>query len=531
MEQDYIVIGAGSAGCVVARRLSDAGHRVLLLEAGPESDAFWVRTPAGMARLFKSERYNWRFHTEPVQTLNNRRLYWPRGKGLGGSSAINGMVYIRGNRRDYDGWARLGNTGWGWDGVLPYFIRAEDNSRGPSATRGVGGPLAVSDPSVRHPALEAFIEAAHRTGIPRLADINDVEEEGAGLLQASIRNGRRQSAYDAFVAPVRHRSNLSVLTRAHVRRLVFDGHTAVGCQVLQDGHMRTIRAAREVILCAGALASPHLLMLSGIGDGAHLQAHSIPPLVHLPGVGRNLQDHFTSRLQMRTTRQSSYNRDITGWRAYLQGARYLMTGGGYLAMASSQAAVLMKSGPWVDYADLEVSFRPMTFSFKGDGLAVDPYHAVSASLFRVRPASRGEVLLRSADPMVAPAFVPNYLQHSEDEQAMIEGFKRLRTIFASEPMASHVVGELEPGSNVRSDDQLIAFMKREGTCSYHPAGSCKMGIDEMAVVDPQLRVRGVKGLRVIDASIMPVVTSGNTNAPTIMIGEKGADMVLSAARL
>lgn len=528
---DYIVVGAGSAGCVLASRLSEQPEcRVLLLEAGPPADDFWIRTPAGMAKLFKSERYNWRFHTEPVPTLGNRRLYWPRGKVLGGSSAINGMVYCRGNRDDYDHWARLGNPGWSWDDLLPYFKRSENNVRGAGPYHGGDGPLVVSDPVVRHPSIIDFVEAARCTGIPRIDDFTGLEREGAGILQANIRNGIRQSAYDAFVVPVRRRRNLVVRTGVHVRRVLFEGREATGVEVQESGQIRRYLTRREVVLCGGALASPQLLMLSGIGDGEALQRHGIQTLAHVPGVGRNLQDHFTARVQALCTPPSSYNSDLNGWRKYWQGLRYVLTRRGYLALSSSQAAAFVKSGPGIGYADLEISFRPMTFTYRDSGVVeVDNYHAIGASVYRVRPASRGEVQLRSADPLQAPAFIPNYLEAQEDIEAMLSGMRILRSILKTEPMAARIVKELVPGPEVATDQQLIDFMRREGHCAYHPAGTCKMGSDDMSVVDARLRVRGVQRLRVVDASIMPTVTSGNTNAPTIMIGEKGADMIRADA--
>jgi choline dehydrogenase len=524
---DYIVVGAGSAGCVVASRLSEqVDCRVLLLEAGPPADDFWIRTPAGMAKLFKSERYNWRFHTEPVATMNNRRLYWPRGKTLGGSSAINGMVHCRGNRDDFDHWQRLGNVGWGWDDVLPYFKRSETNSRGAGPYHGDKGPLPVCDPSITHPSVIDFVEAACSTGLPHIEDFTGLEREGSGILQANIRNGLRRSSYDSYVAPVRHRTNLVVMTEVHARRVLFSGNEATGVEVVQDGEIRSYQARREVILCGGALASPHLLMLSGIGDHEALQGHGIETLVHAPGVGRNLQDHCSIRVQALCTPESSYNHDLNGWRKYWQGLRYLLTKQGYLALSSSQAAAFVKSKPELDYADLELSFRPMTVTYRESGeVNVDNYHAIGASVYRVRPASRGEVRLRSADPLQAPAFIPNYLEAPEDVEATLVGLRMLRSILTTEPMASRIVKELIPGAGITTDEQLIDFMRREGHCSFHPAGTCKMGDDPMAVVDARLRVHGTRRLRVVDASIMPTVTSGNTNAPTIMIGEKGADMI------
>ncbi|CAG9194620.1 Glucose-methanol-choline oxidoreductase [Paraburkholderia sabiae] len=526
---DYIVVGAGSAGCVVARRLSDqSAVRVLLLEAGPPADDFWIRTPAGMAKLFLSERYNWRYATEPVPQLRNRKIYWPRGKTLGGSSAINGMVYTRGNRRDYDHWAALGNDGWAWDDVLPFFKRAEDNERGASHYRGTGGPLRISDPAVMPQSVDAFIEASRQWGIPYVEDLSSAGEEGVGVLQATICNGVRQSAYDAFIAPVRHRENLTVRTGVHVRRVLFQGRNASGVEVLDRGEVREIRASREVVICAGALGSPHVLMLSGIGDGARLQQHGIKTHVHAPGVGQNLQDHFSVHIKAQTKPGSSYNFDLLGWRQYWQGLRYIATKNGFLALGSSLAAAFVKSTPEIEYADLEISFRPMTFTHSDSGsVRVDPYHAISASVYRVRPASRGEILLRSADPLQPPSFHPNYLQADEDRRAMLAGLRHARAILATEPLASRVVRETSPGTQAHTDEHLVGFMEQQGKCAYHPAGTCKMGRDAYAVVDARLRVRGVGRLRVIDASIMPTVTSGNTNAPTIMIGEKGADMILA----
>jgi choline dehydrogenase len=523
---DYIIVGAGSAGCVIARRLSDdPAVRVLLLEAGPPAKGFWVDTPAGMAKLFRNLRYNWGYFTEPVPTLRDRKLYWPRGKALGGSSAINGMVYVRGNRGDFDHWASLGNPGWAWDDVLPYFKRLE------SYAPGIGGPLWVSDPAVKHPTATDFIEAARRTGVPTVARFSGEEPESGGFLQASIRNGRRHSSYEAYVAPIRNRANLTIETGAHVRRVLIQNRAATGVEMLQEGKLRTVAATREVIVCAGALNSPQLLMLSGIGDGEALQRHGITPVLHLPGVGRNLQDHFVARIQWKSTPESSYNRALHGWRKYAEGVRYLATRGGYLASAASMAAVFVKSSADSPYSDLEISFRPMTFTYLVSGaVEIDKIDAISASVYNTRPTSRGEVRLRSNDPLDAPLFMPNFLAEPSDIRAMLSGIRRLRAIVSTEPLAHRVISELAPGAALSTDEQLIDYLEREGQCAFHPAGSCKMGIDAMAVVDPCLRVRGIDKLRVADASIMPTVTAGNTNAPSIMIGEKASDMIRSDLR-
>jgi len=526
---DYIVVGAGSAGCVVARRLSDdPAVRVLLLEAGPPPSGFWMKAPAGMAALFQSEKFNWRYNTEPVPTLRNRRIYWPRGKALGGSSAVNGLVYTRGNRKDYDQWAALGNPGWSWDDVVPFFKRAERNERGPNANRGTDGPLTVSDPVIQPSAIFEFMKAASRCGIPVVDDMSSAGEAGVGVLQANILNGARQSAYDAYIVPILGRKNLEILTGVHARRVLFEQQRATGVEFQQGDQLSTVFARREVILSSGVIGSPHLLMLSGIGNGEMLQLHGIPTRVHSPGVGQNLQDHFSVHVKALSIPGSSYNMNLIGWRKYWQGLQYVVTQKGYLALPSSLAAAYFRSSPDVDYEDIQMSFRPMTFTFDDSGVAaVDPYHAMSAAVYRVRPDSRGEILLKSADPMQAPAFHPNYLQAPEDKQAMLSGIRQMRKILATEPLASLILSEMAPGAGLQTDAQLLDHMELHGKCAYHPVGTCKMGTDAMSVLDERLRVRGVEGLRVVDASVMPNVTSGNTHAPVVMIGEKGASMILA----
>lgn len=524
---DYIVIGAGSAGCVVARGLADEPqNRVLLLEAGPESDRFWVRTPAGMAKLFFHPELNWNYYTEPTPTLRGRKVYWPRGRGLGGSSSINGMIFIRGNPRDFDGWRELGNPGWGYEDVLPYFKSIEHNERGSDAYRGVGGPLWIGDPALKMQSSLDFIESACRLGIPNTEDMNGELHDGVGFMQHTIRDGRRQSAYLAFVKPILHRSNLTVRTDCLVQRVVVDNGQAIGVEVLSGGVKRFIAAAKEVVVSAGALNSPQLLMLSGIGPGQELHSHGIRQVRDLPGVGANLQDHFYVHTAHRSTPSSSYNSYVRGFRKYIEGARYLLTKGGYLALGASQVAAFVKSSPQVDYADLQISFRPMTFTFHPNGrLEVDREPGIGASVYILRPKTTGVVTLRSAEPSDPPAFTPNYLKDEYDCRAMISGIRQIRRIMAMEPIASRVLGEYLPGPLVRTDEQILDFMAETGNTASHQSGTCKMGRDAMSVVDERLRVRGMERLRVVDASIMPRITSGNINAPTLMIGAKAADMI------
>lgn len=528
---DYIIIGAGSAGCVLARRLSDnPEHRVLLLEAGPRADKFWVRTPAGMAKLYFHKHLNWNYFTEPMPELLNRTMYWPRGKGLGGSSAINGMVYIRGHPKDFNTWRDLGNPGWGFDDVLPYFKRMEHFERGGDFYRGVGGPLWISDPVIRHPASADFVEAANHLGIPRTDDMNGELHEGVGFMQHNIKQGQRHSAYMAYVEPVLGRPNLVVRTGCLVQQVLFDRNVATGVEVISAGKRMVFNAAREVIISAGAVNSPQLLMLSGIGPGEELQRHGITPVVESPGVGRNLQDHFYVHTSYRSTRNSSYNHQITGLRKYWTGLRYLLTRSGPLALGSSQVAAFVKSRPEEDYADLQISFRPMAFTYHGNGVVkVDSKPSIAASVYRLRPAVSGTVTLRSRDPSQPPVLQPAFLTNQGDIDAVISGIRQIRRILAMEPLASRVIEEILPGRAVQSDVDILDYLRVHGNSAMHPAGTCKMGRDRLGVVDERLRVRGADRLRVVDASIMPHVTSGNTNAPTMMIGEKGSDMIVQDA--
>jgi choline dehydrogenase len=529
---DYIIVGAGSAGCVLARSLTEnPDNRVLLLEAGPKTDRFWVHTPAGMAKLFWDKELNWNYLTEPMDALRGRQMYWPRGKGLGGSSSINGMIYIRGHPGDFDTWKRLGNAGWGYEDVLPYFKRIEHYERGPNAYRGAEGPLWISDPALKVPSSIDFIESANRAGIPKTEDMNGAQHDGVGFMQYTIRDGRRQSAYFAFLKPILHRPNLTVRTDCAVQRVTFDGRHATGVEVLCGGTKQAIAAAREVIISAGSLNSPQLLMLSGVGPGAELQRHGIRQIHELPGVGANLQDHFYVHTAHRSTPSSSYNRNIRGVWKYLEGARYLCTRGGYLALGASQVAAFVKSRPDVDYADLQINFRPMTFNFHPSGRwEVDAEPAVGVSVFILRPKTTGTVTLRSASAADPPKLTPNFLTNEGDVRAMTSGIRQIRQIMSMQPIASRILEEYLPGPHVQTDSQMLDFMAATGNTASHQSSTCKMGNDAMSVVDERLRVRGIERLRVVDASIMPHVTSGNINAPTLMIAAKGADMISEDAR-
>ncbi|NKB55905.1 MAG: choline dehydrogenase [Alphaproteobacteria bacterium] len=528
-EFDYIVAGAGSAGCVLANRLSaDSRNRVLLLEAGGRDNYPWIHIPVGYFKTILNPRTDWCFYTEPDAGLNGRSIPWPRGKVLGGSSSINGLVYIRGQSHDYNQWRQLGNTGWAWDDVLPYFMKAEDQERGASETHGAGGPLGVSDIGFSRGFSDAFIDAAEDIGIPRTDDFNSGDQEGAGYFQLTTRNGRRCSTAVGYLRPVKGRSNLSITTRALVRRILFEGKRAVGIEYMVDGQTRVARTKGEVILSSGAIGSPQILQLSGVGPGALLGEFGIPVVHEAPGVGENLQDHLQIRAIYKTN-QPSLNDEVNSlFRKALMGLEYIFTRKGPLTLAAGHVGMFARTRPDLETPDVQFHLIPLSTKAPGEGL--HEFSAFTSSVCQLRPESRGRIVIKSPDPTSYPAIHPNYLSAVTDQQTIVGGMKLSRKIMATPVMQSLITEEFMPGTDVQSDEDLLEHARDNAGTIYHPVGTCKMGDDPMAVVDERLRVHGIKRLRVVDASIMPTLVSGNTNAPSIMIGEKASDMILEDAR-
>jgi choline dehydrogenase len=526
---DYIVIGAGSAGCVLANRLSASGRdRVLLIEAGPEDRNVWIHVPLGYGKLFTNPRVNWLYNTEPEPELNNRQIIQPRGKVLGGSSSINGLLYLRGQPQDFDHWRQLGNAGWSFDDVLPYFRKSEDQQRGGDDLHGVGGPLAVSDVSEPHPLCEAFIEASEQAGFPRNDDFNGPTQEGAGYFQLTARNGRRCSTAVGYLKPARRRGNLKVAANALTTRVLFEGRRAVGVEYVQDGRTVQARAEGEVIVSGGAINSPQLLQLSGLGPAALLQSFGIPVVADMPGVGVDLQDHLQVRIAYRCTEPITMNDVINDWRQKLAaGLRYMLFRKGMLTIGAGYAGGFYKTDPSLPTPDVQAHF--IIFSSDKSGAKLHPFPGFIASICQLRPESRGFVRIKSADPATAPAIQPRYFSATADREVMVAGIKLLRKIMGQAAMRRYIAEERTPGASCVSDADLLAYARDTGTTIFHPTSTCRMGSDLTAVVDERLRVRGIDRLRVADGSIMPTVVSGNTNAAIVMIGEKGADMILADA--
>lgn len=521
---DYIVVGAGSAGCVMANRLSeDRDRKVLLLEAGGADINPWIHIPVGYFKTMHNPATDWCYQTEPDEGIANRQLQWPRGKVLGGSSSLNGLLYVRGQAEDYDRWEALGNKGWSFKNVLPYFKKSEDQERGESKYHGVGGPQKVSDLRLRRPIADFFIKAATQIGIPLNEDYNGESQEGVAYFQQTAYKGFRWSTATGFLRPAKKRPNLTVLTRAQTTRIIIEDNRAVGIEYQKNGKRYTVRADREVILSAGAINSPQLLQLSGIGPKDVLNKAGVEVVHELPGVGRNLQDHLQIRLVFKTS-QRTLNDEVNNWlkQAWV-GLKYILTRTGPLTLAASQVAIFTRSNPSVERPDIQFHMQPLSADKPGDG--AHKFSAFTSSVCQLRPHSRGYIDIKSSDPFEYPAIHPNYLSDERDHQVAIDSIKVARRIAEADALAPHIIGEYVPGEKFQTDEELLEAARKYSQTIYHPAGTCKMGNDEMAVVDERLQVHGIDGLRVVDASIMPEIVSGNTNAPTIMIAEKAADMI------
>jgi len=528
---DYVIVGAGSAGCVLANRLSeDPGTTVALLEAGGRDRNPWIHIPAGYYRNIFNPAVSWQFGSGPEPHLDGRTVPWPRGRVLGGSSAINGLLYVRGQAQDFDIWRQLGNAGWSFRDVLPYFKRAEDQERGADDYHGTGGPLGVSDVRLQQRQLcDAFVEACEAAGIPRSDDFNGESQEGAGYFQLTNRNGRRCSAAVAYLRPARGRANLNIVTDALVHGIELDGRRAAGIRCERGGRVETIAARREVILAAGAIGSPQILQLSGIGPGPVLAAAGVPVRHELAGVGENLQDHLQVRFVYVCSGGGSLNQVYhSPWQQLRTGIEYMLTRKGILTIGAGVAGAFARSRPDVDLPDVQFHFMPM--STDRPGLGLHKFSGVTASVCQLRPESRGTLAIASADPTAHPRIVSNYLAAETDRRVLLDGMRLVRRTASQPVFAKHVLREHLPGPEAESDEALMTYARGYATTVYHPVGTCKMGSDGNAVVDARLRVHGIGGLRVADASIMPIITSGNTNAPTIMIGEKAADMIREDAR-
>ncbi|WP_163851870.1 GMC family oxidoreductase [Pseudooceanicola aestuarii] len=533
MRYDYIIAGAGSAGCVLANRLSaDPATRVLLLEAGPEDRNIWLKIPLGFGKVLTNPRLNWCFESEAEPHAHDRREFLPRGKVLGGSSSINGMIYMRGQRSDYDMWAQMGCSGWSYDDVLPYFRKSEDNTRGSDPFHGTGGPLTVSDQSEITPISRAMIAAGQDMGLPFNRDFNGAAQDGIGLAQVTMRRGRRASTAEAFLKPARSRPNLDVQTRAQVARVMFTGKRASGIRYLQGGRTVEAQAGAAVILCGGVYGSPQMLELSGIGDADRLRDLGVAVVHHLPGVGEGLQDHQVFRLRWRLKgRPGTFNERTRGLRALAEGMRYVTTGRGVLASPTNPVNAFFRTRPDLATPDAHLQVFPGTYASMQDR-RLDDHPGITLGPTLLRPESRGSVHARSADPRDAPAIRTNILGTTADCHAAVRAMKFARALMQTAPIQPFFHSEMLPGAEVRTDAEFEAFARETGGSNFHAGGSCRMGPagDAMAVVDPRLRVRGVEGLLVVDASVMPQLVSGNTNAPTIMIAEKAADMLLQNAR-
>ena len=530
-EFDYIVVGAGSAGCVLASRLSeDPTNKVLLLEAGGKDDSFWISIPVGFSKLLNNKKYNWCFETEPEPNCKGRTIPIPRGKTLGGSSSINGMLYVRGNPLDYNTWAQFGNRGWSYDAVLPFFKKSEHFERNNNdPARGYGGPLNVAEMRENHELCDAFIDAAVSEGFKRSPDYNNGEQEGFGYFQVTQKNGRRWSTARAFLDAARSRPNLKIETDAQCTGVILDGKRCVGVSYMQGGQKREARCNAEVVLAAGAVQSPHILEISGIGQPELLRSFDVDVKHELAGVGENYRDHYAPRMNWRVKLPITLNEQTRGLTFAREIAKFFMNGRGILTFTAGIAFGFIKSRPELEEPDIQYHFAHASYG-SAAVRALEREPGMTLTAYQCRPESKGSIHLRSADPLAAPAIRPNFLADPIDQQVLVAGLKIGRRIIDNAAMNKYRAFEMNPGEAVQSDADWLDFARMNGQTTYHVVGTCKMGNDPMAVVDDELRVRGIEGLRVADASIMPTMVSGNTNAATIMIAEKGADFMRQSAR-
>ncbi|HWI15150.1 MAG TPA: choline dehydrogenase [Burkholderiales bacterium] len=529
MTYDYVIVGGGTAGCVLANRLTASGrYKVLLLEAGPRDRYLWIHIPIGYGKTMFHPVYNWGFYTAPDPGMHDRRIYWPRGRGLGGSSSINGLIYVRGQHEDYDAWAALGNRGWSWHDVLPYFKRMEHNSRGASEYHGGDGPLWCSDIGEKHELMEAIIRGGNELGVPRNDDFNGATQEGVGYYQLFTRAGWRCSTAAAYLVPARHRANLRVETDAHVLRVDFDGRRASGVTYRRGATEHRARASREVLVCAGALQSPQLLQVSGVGPASLLREHGIGVVHALPGVGENLQDHLQLRVMYKVSKPITTNDELRTLHGKARiGLKWLLFKRGPLAIGINQGGLFTKVLPESTRPDVQFHFA--TLSAEMAGAEPHRWSGCTFSVCQLRPESRGRVTLQSANTLDAPLMAPNYLATETDRRCAIAGVRFARRLAGTVALKDYIQEEYRPGRDAQSDEDILEFAREYGATIFHPSGTCKMGSDAMAVVDDRLRVHGVGGLRVVDCSIMPTLVSGNTQAAAVMIAEKASDMILEEA--